>query len=156
MTTKVSLRLAVAMWALSGVLILTNCNKPQPEPPVPPPAPAVEAPADIALPRAEPVAVRRVVAMTSATTSLKGKAEVVLNQGADVDIAVRGFETPQQFLATAYASKNLGIPFTLLKDKVVNKKMTLTRAISTTAGNVNAPLEAARAESEARADLARK
>jgi len=88
---------------------------------------------------------------------LVDKAKALLSQGTDVDVAFRGFKTPQQFLAVAYASKNLSVPFVLLKDKVLTKQMTLASAIvATSKYNVNGTLEAQRAESEARADLARK
>lgn len=154
MTTRLSTRLVVAAFALSGAFVLANCNKPAPEPQTP----VVELPAPIVVqPKAAPVAVRKVVAMTSATALLEQKAKGLLNAGADVDIAVQGFQSPQEFMATAYASKNLNVPFMLLKDKVVTQKMTLARAITASSRySVNAPFEAARAESEARADLARK
>lgn len=153
MTTRLSARLVVAAWAFSGVFVLANCNKPTPEPP----APVVEFPTAVVPSKAAPVPARKVVAMTSASASLEEKAKVVLNAGADVSLAARGFQSPQQFMATAYASKNLNVPFMVLKDKVVAQKMSLARAISASSRySVNAPLEAARAESEARADLARK
>lgn len=153
MTTKLSARLVVAAWAFSGVFVLANCNPPPPDPS----APVAQAPVVVVPPKATPVVVSKVGAMQSATPSLGEKAKAVLNTGANVDIAVQGFESPQQFMATAYASKNLNVPFMLLKDKVVTQKMTLARAITATSRySVNATFEAARAESEARADLARK
>ena len=95
--------------------------------------------------------------MSSATPSLVEKARAVLNKGADVDIAVSGFQSPQQFLTVAHAAKNVGIPFVVLKEKVVTERMSLAHAITALSKNhVNASLEVKRAESEAKADLAKK
>ncbi len=155
MTSRLSTRFAVAALVLTGGLVLANCNRPAPEPQ---PAP-VAMPVVVAEPVARPA--RPVVARTTAvvlvTPMLADKAKVLLSQGTDVDAALRGFKTPQQFLAVAYASKNLAVPFVLLKDKVLTRQMTLASAIEATSKyNVNGTLEAQRAESEARADLARK
>jgi len=153
MTTRLSTRLVIAAWALSGVFVLANCNKPAPEPP----APVTEFPVAAVAPKVVPVTVSKAAVMTFAGVSLEQKAKALLNVGANVDIAVLGFQSPQQFMATVYASKNLNVPFMVLKDRVVTQKMTLARAITVTSKpGVNATLEAARAESEARADLANK
>jgi len=154
MTTRLSARYVVVACVFAGALVSANCNRKTPEPVAPPPLPA---PAASVQPATRPVVVSRAVMLTSATPSVAQKAKLVLNEGADVNLAIRGFQSPQQFMAVAYASKNLGVPFALLKDRVVTRKMTLARAITDTSTySVNATLEAARAESEARAELARK
>ena len=154
MNTKLWARSLVVAGALTGAVALAGCNRDVPEPTPPPPTPSVAAQSD-ARP-ARPV-VSRVATMRSATPTLAEKAQGLLNPGADVNLAVQGFGSPQQFLAVVYAAKNVNVPFVVLKDKVVTKKMTLAQAISATSKySVNANLEAARAESEARADLARK
>lgn len=154
MTSRLSTRYIVVACVFAGALVSANCNRKQPESAslLPLPAPAV-----VAQPAARPVVVSRVVAMTSASPTVAEKAKLVLAQGADANLAIQGFQTPQQFMAVAYAAKNLNVPFALLKDRVVTKKMTLAQAITDTSKySVNSTLEAARAESEARADLAHK
>lgn len=153
MNTRLFARSLVVAGALTGAVVLASCNREVPAPP-PPPSPVA-----VALPEKAPArpVVSRVVLMTSASPTLAEKAKPILAQGTDVNLAIQGFQTPQQFMAVAYASKNLSVPFALLKDNVVTKKMTLARAITATSRyTVNATLEAARAESEARADLARR
>lgn len=158
MTTKFSARLIAVAGVIASGFILANCNRneaPEPDATVSAaPAPVVE-PAK--LPPAPAPVVTKAVILETATPNVADKAKAVLAQGTDVDSAIRGFHSPQEFLAVAYASKNLGVPFVLLKDRVLTQKMTLARAITATSKNtVNATLEAQRAELEARADLARK
>ena len=71
MTAKLSSRLVVAAWALSGVFVLANCNKPAPEPP----APVTEFPVVAVAPKAAPVTVSKVSMMTSASATLEQKAK---------------------------------------------------------------------------------
>jgi hypothetical protein len=157
MTTNLWVRSIVVAGAVTGGLILGGCNREAAEPPSPAPAPV-----PVAQPAAEPVArvarpvVSKAVAIAPVGTPLAERAQSILAPGADVTLAAQGFRSPQQFMAVAYASKNLDIPFVLLKDKVLTKKMTLARAISVSTKGVNPTLEAQRAESEARAELARK
>ncbi len=149
-------RMLLLAGAFSGVVVLAGCNRDVP--PVPPPSPApapVTTPETVARP-ARPAATRT-VAMSSATPGLAEKAKAVLNKGSDVDIAVSGFQSPQQFLAVAHAAKNVGIPFMVLKEKVLTERMSLAHAITALSKNsVNASFEVKRAESEAKADLAKK
>lgn len=154
MTTRSSTRNIVVACVFAGALVSANCDRKLPEPTSAPPLPA---PAAVVRHEARPVVVSRVVAMTFASPSLAEKAKLVLAQGTDVNLAIQGFRTPEQFMTVAYASKNLSVPFALLKDRVVTKKMTLAQAIvDTSKYSVNVTLEIARAESEARADLGRK
>lgn len=157
MTTKLSTQLTIAAGVFASALIVANCSRPEPEPPAavveaPAPAPVVEP-----VRRPAPPVVSKAATVTLTTPMLAEKAKDLLSPGTDFDLAVSGFKTPQQFLAVAYAAKNMNVPFVLLKDKVLTRKMSLADAITVTSKyNVNATLEAARAESEARADLARK
>lgn len=145
-------RSAVALGVLACAVVVANCNTETPEPVSPP---VVAAPEPLPAPAPPPLVVKAPV-MHDANDVLTSKARVLLSPGTDVDLAAQGFRSPQQFMSVAYAAKNLEIPFVVLKDNVLTKKMTLTRAIRATKKDVNAALEAARAESEARADLARK
>jgi hypothetical protein len=159
MSPKLCTRGLLLAGAFSGAMALAACNRDVPPESVTPPAPA-PAPAAATEPAAarpsRPVVAKTAV-MSSATPDLADKAKVVLNKGADIDLAVQGFQSPQQFMATAYAARNNDIPFVLLKEKVVTQKVSLANAIKALSKNsVNASAEAARAESEARADLAKR
>jgi hypothetical protein len=79
----------------------------------------------------------------------------VLNQGADVAIAAEGFADAAQFAAVAYAARNTGVPFMLLKHRVLEEGMTLADAIQASQPTANGVLEAERASAEAWSDLAR-
>lgn len=85
-------------------------------------------------------------------------AEVVkplLQPGTDVTVASEGFATRESFVATAYAAKNLSIPFVVLKDRVVTQHLALASAIRQLKPDVNAKIEADRATAEARSEIAR-
>ncbi len=157
MTTKLWTRSLVVAGAMTGALVLGGCNREAAEPPSPEPAhvPAAEPVARPAVPVTHPV-VSNAVAVTPLSTPLAERAKDMLSPGTDLDLAMKGFKSPQQFMAVAYAAKNLDVPFVVLKDKVLNKKMTLARAIAASTKGVNPTLEAQRAESDARAELARK
>jgi hypothetical protein len=86
--------------------------------------------------------------------ALHAKLQPLLNQGADMSIASEGFRSAEQFAAVAHAARNLGVPFMVLKHRIVNDRVPLAKAIHTVAPAVNAPIEADRADAEARSDLA--
>ena len=64
-----------------------------------------------------------------------------------------GFQTVEDFAATAHASRNIRVPFTALKHRVVDERQTLAAAIHAVKPAANASLEADLARSEARAEL---
>lgn len=78
----------------------------------------------------------------------------LLNDGADMSVAFIGFRDAEQFASVAHAARNTGVPFMLLKHRVVNKGKSLTSAIHELKPGVDAAIEAARARAEARSDLA--
>ena len=78
----------------------------------------------------------------------------LLNKGADMSIAAEGFRTAEQFAAVAHAARNTGVPFMLLKHRVLNEGKTLGQAIRESKPEVSAEIEADRAVAEARSDLA--
>jgi hypothetical protein len=81
------------------------------------------------------------------------RAEPLLQRGADVQLAAEGFRTPELFMAVAHASRNLEVPFVVLKHHVLNERMTLSKAIAATRPDVNAAEQASQAMAAARADL---
>ena len=78
----------------------------------------------------------------------------LLNERVNLDTVATGFQTSEDFAATVHASRNIRVPFTLLKHEVVDEGKTLADAIQTVKPTANTSLEADLARSEARADLA--
>src|SRR4029450_3800089 len=60
---------------------------------------------------------------------LQKKAKKVLNPGAKLELAAADFQSIEQFMTVAHAAKNTGVPFMVLKDRVVNQKAALVGAI---------------------------
>jgi hypothetical protein len=85
---------------------------------------------------------------------LRDRAKAVLNQGSRLEVAAADFGTPEQFMTVAHAARNTGVPFVVLKDRVLNQKRTLADAIRESKPNLDAKSEAARAEAAAESDLA--
>jgi hypothetical protein len=84
---------------------------------------------------------------------LADRVEPLLQRGADVQLAAEGFRTPELFMAVAHASRNLEVPFVVLKHRVLNERMTLSKAIAATRPDVNAAEHASQAMAAARADV---
>jgi hypothetical protein len=82
----------------------------------------------------------------------------VLNRGARMDVAAEGFLTAEEFATVAHAAKNTNVPFMVLKHRVLNEKRPLQDSIADAIREfkpeLNAKAEVARAQSEAKADLA--
>jgi hypothetical protein len=82
----------------------------------------------------------------------------VLNRGTRMDVAAEGFLTAEEFATVAHAAKNTNVPFMVLKHRVVNEKRpmqdSIADAIREFKPELNAKAEVARAQSEAKADLA--
>ncbi len=100
MNSNLFARSVVAVGILASALIVANCNKETPEPA---PAPVV-APAPEPLPAPPAPVVAKAPVMNDANDTLTSKARTLLSPGTDVDLAVRGFRTPQQFMSVAYAA----------------------------------------------------
>ena len=82
----------------------------------------------------------------------------VLNRGTKMDLAAEGFLTAEEFATVAHASKNTSVPFMVLKHRVLNEKRpiedSMTDAIREFKPELNAKAEVAKAQREAKADLA--
>lgn len=87
--------------------------------------------------------------------SLQTELKPLLNKGANMTMAADGFRDAQQFAAVAHAARNTEVPFVLLKHRVLDQGKTLAAAISESKPDINADVEATRAQAEARSDLAR-
>jgi hypothetical protein len=77
----------------------------------------------------------------------------VLTRGADPELAATGFESGEQFATVAYLARNTGIPFALLKHRVLYEGRSLDKAVTMSKPDVNAQIEVARARAEARAEI---
>lgn len=85
---------------------------------------------------------------------LTARVQGLLPTTINVRDAAEGFKDLDQFLTAVHATDNLNIPFTALKTRLTGKKpQTFTAAIHELNPNVNAEMEAARAESEAKDDI---
>ena len=74
--------------------------------------------------------------------------------GLDVNAEAQGFRNLGAFVSAVHASRNLDIPFVTLKSKIVADGASLGTAIQTLKPSANAKSEAARAEKQAKSDIA--
>lgn len=95
-----------------------------------------------------------VPAIAPSAPELHARLKPVLNKGADMTIASSDFPTGERFAAVAHAARNTEIPFMLLKQRVVTEGKSLADAIRESRPEINAEIEAHRAEAEAKSDLA--
>lgn len=100
--------------------------------------------------RQEPV----VPAVSATSTDLQRRLKPVLASGMNLTMAAKGFRDGEQFAAVAHASRNLGVPFMVLKHRVLEEGKSLASAIRELKPDVNAAQEANRARIMARADVA--
>jgi hypothetical protein len=113
-----------------------------PTPQGPAPAPAVA--------RHEPT----LPTVPASSVELQRRLKPVLNEGMNLEIAAKGFRDGEEFAAVAHASRNLGVPFMVLKQRVIEGRMSLATAIRELKPDANAAGEANRARIMARADIA--
>lgn len=92
--------------------------------------------------------------VSTSTPELHSRLKGVLRSGANMDIASDGFHSAEQFATVAHAARNVGVPFMLLKHRVLEEGDTLVAAIRKSRDDVDAVVEADRARAEARSDLA--
>lgn len=147
---------AAGMWARPYVIgdktADTPCGKTTLEQPA---SDATTARTDAAKPRAtEPTAALSATSSEALITpAMKDRLRPLLAKGSDMSIYAEGFPSVERFAAVAHASHNTGVPFMMLKDRVVNQQMSLGHAIRSTKPGIDWKLEADRAEIEARSDV---
>ena len=93
--------------------------------------------------------------MTPSAEPVQKIAKAALNEGTDVGMAADGFNDATLFVSAAYAAKNTGIPFMVLKHRMVKEGRTLSEAIRMSKPELDAVSEMERARSKARADVGR-
>lgn len=88
--------------------------------------------------------------VTPTAPSVQRIAGAVLNEGTDVGMAADGFNDATLFVSTAYAAKNTGIPFMVLKHRMLKEGRTLSEAIRMSKPELDAVVEMERARTKAR------
>ena len=115
-----------------------------------PAAPAVaKAPA---VPR-HTTAVHKVAALPASSPAVHDRLKPVLNRGTKVAIAAEGFRSAEQFATVAHAARNTGVPFMVLKHRVLDEGKTLAAAIRESNPKANTAAEVRRARAAARQDV---
>lgn len=87
---------------------------------------------------------------------LVARLQALLPAGTDINLAALGFRNQGQFVAAVHVSRNLGIPFSSLKAKMVDEGVSLGQAIQNLRPRADATGEVRRAEFQASEDLAPK
>jgi hypothetical protein len=126
---------------------------PSVEPATPPPAPVRRTTAKKASAPAT-IAPDVVPSLPATQAELHERLEPVLNRGTRMELAAAGFRDAEQFAAVAHAARNTGVPFAVLKHRVLEEGRTLARAIRESKPEIDAEREAARARNAARFDIA--
>ena len=93
-------------------------------------------------------------AIDLSTPELQKRLKPLLNRGTDMTLAADGFRDAHQFATVAHAAHNTQVPFVLLKHRVLVEGKSVASAIRESKPEIDAAAEAARAQDEARADLA--
>jgi len=124
-----------------------------------------EAPvADIAEP-ARPVAekasaprrvarVSKVAVLPASAPAVQETLKPILNRGTKMEVAAEGFSSAEQFATVAYAARSTGVPFVVLKHRVLEERKSLAAAIRESKPGINAAAEVLRARAAARRDVA--
>jgi hypothetical protein len=77
----------------------------------------------------------------------------LLNKGTNMEVAAEGFHNAEQFATVAHAAKNTGVPFMVLKHRVLNQNKPLSTAIRESKPDINVAAEASLALGQARRDI---
>jgi len=85
---------------------------------------------------------------------VQARLEPVLNRGTRMAMAAEGFRDAEQFATVAHAARNTGVPFAVLKHRVLEEDQTLARAIRQSKPDLDADHEVTRARNAARFDIA--
>ena len=85
---------------------------------------------------------------------LQARLKPVLNRGTRMESAAEGFRDAVQFATVAHAARNTGVPFAVLKQRVLEQDQPLARAIREFKPELDAEHEVTRARNAARFDVA--
>jgi hypothetical protein len=125
-----------------------------------PPGAAATSSASAVVEAEEPTPVRTAAprlerVLPASAKPVQKQVKLLLNRGADVQAAARGFQNARELMTVAHAARNTDIPFILLKHRVLTERKSLAVAIREFKPELNAIAEVNRARAEAKADLAR-
>jgi hypothetical protein len=84
---------------------------------------------------------------------LRDRVKKVLSPGTKMELAAEDFQSAEQFVTVAHAARNTGVPFILLKHRILNEQQTLAEAIHKSKPELDEKVEVARAREAARLDL---
>jgi len=144
--------IGLTIWATPRLIEMSNDR---------PAAAAVVAEPAAAPAPAAPVETRRRVVKREAVVpavavdapELHARLKPVLNRGTKLELAGDGFASAEQFAMVAHAAKNTGVPFAVLKHRVLDEGKSLAAAIRESKSDLNAAAEVQKARAAARADL---
>ena len=96
-----------------------------------------------------------VVATLPATQpDLQARLKPVLMRGTRMELAAEGFRDAHEFATVAHAARNTGVPFVVLKHRMLEEDKPLARAIRESKPELDAEHEVERARNAARFDIA--
>ena len=95
-----------------------------------------------------------VPSLPATQAELHDRLKPLMNRGTRMEQAAEGFRDAEQFAAVAHAAKNTGAPFMVLKSRILEDGRTLRAALQELRPDLNATIEAQRAQAEARSDVA--
>jgi hypothetical protein len=153
LTLGIAAAFALGVW--TGPRITTRLATSAPEAAVAAdaaPAPSTAAPKTAVRAKATERAAKAPAVPISAP-ALHRQLKQLMFDGTDMNKASNGFRDAEQFATVAYASHNTGVPFVVLKHRVLNEGKTLTSAIRESLPTTNAALEVERARVQARSTL---
>jgi hypothetical protein len=100
-----------------------------------------------------PASEKAAASVSLTTPALHRHLQPLMFKGTDMTKAADGFRDAKQFATVAYASYNTGVPFVVLKNRVLNEGKTLTSAIRESLPTTNAGMEVERARAQAQSTL---
>jgi hypothetical protein len=139
-----------------GVLIAPYVTERNPQASTPvaaEPSAVAETPVAIQPSRQQVATMSRIATVATDAPALQARIKPALASGTNVQMAAAGFGSAEQFATVAHLARNTGIPFVLLKHRVLNEGRTMTAAVKMSRSDVNAELEVNRARAEARSDI---
>lgn len=95
----------------------------------------------------------RVSAVPASQPELQQRLKMVLNRGADMSVAAKGFRDGEQFAMVAHAARNTEVPFMVLKHRVLTEGRSLEEAILESKPVADAATEVTRAREAAKSDI---
>ncbi|MEO8481025.1 MAG: hypothetical protein ABI634_02375 [Acidobacteriota bacterium] len=152
LTLGIAAAFAVGVWTGPRITSTMATSAPEPAPVVDTATVASGAPAKPAAVAKAAVA-EKVPAVEMSAPALHRQLKQLMFDGTDMTKAADGFRNSEQFATVAYASHNTGVPFVVLKNRVLNEGKTLTSAIRESLPTTNASLEVERARAQAHSTL---